>query len=86
MTGQLPRERPGEAVLSAAHSFAAAHGRKLTVGDVEWRYIRLGEGPPGLWLTGGLRRAGLWYNFLRRLVLSSSGPADYGRPGCPCFP
>ena len=78
MKGQRPRERPGEAILSAARSFAAAHGRKLTVGDVEWRYVRLGEGPPVLWLTGGLRRAGLGYNFLGRLAGSHTVVApDY---------
>jgi pimeloyl-ACP methyl ester carboxylesterase len=58
----------GEAILSAARRFAAAHGRKVRVGDVEWRYVSLGEGPPVLWLTGGLRRAGLGYGFLGRLA------------------
>lgn len=145
MGGSLPRRQPGEPVLASAQRFAAIHGRELTVGNVHWRYLRLGEGPPVLWLTGGLRRAALGYDFLerlganhrvlapdyppvthfaefddgisailraegiercdlagqsyggllaqaflaahpeqiRRLVLSSSGPADYGRPWAP---
>ena len=68
MTAQLPGVSAGEAILSAARRFTAAHGRKLRVGEVEWRYVRLGEGPPVLWLTGGLRRAGLGYDFLGRLA------------------
>ena len=59
MTSQLPPVPAGEAILSAARRFSAAHGRKLRVGEVEWQYVRLGERPPVLWLTGGLRRAGL---------------------------
>ena len=145
MGESLPRRQRGKPVLAAAQRFAAIHGRELMVGNVRWRYLRLGEGPPVLWLTGGLRRAALGYDFLerlganhkvlapdyppvthfaeiddgvsailraegiercdlvgqsyggllaqaflaahperiRRLVLSSSGPADYGRPWAP---
>ncbi|HEY1155375.1 MAG TPA: alpha/beta hydrolase [Arthrobacter sp.] len=78
MTAQLPPVPPGEAILAAARRFTAAHGRKLRVGEVEWRYVRLGEGPPVLWLTGGLRRAGLGYDFLGRLALNHTVVApDY---------
>lgn len=119
--------------------------RRLAVGGVRWRYYRLGDGDPLLWLTGGLRRAALGEAVLellaeshtviapdyapirtlgafldamdaildrecigpatvlgqsyggllaqayaaqrphrvRRLILSSSGPADYGKPWLP---
>ncbi|MDP9988238.1 pimeloyl-ACP methyl ester carboxylesterase [Arthrobacter oryzae] len=78
MTAQIPRVPAGEAILSAARRFVASHGRKLRVGEVEWRYVRLGEGPPVLWLTGGLRRAELGYDFLGRLARSHTVVApDY---------
>ncbi|MEW1807265.1 alpha/beta hydrolase [Pseudarthrobacter sp. NPDC080039] len=145
MNGEPPREHGTEPVLWAARRFTEAYGRELTVGNVQWRYLRVGTGPPVLWLTGGLRRAALGCSFLgqlasrhtvvapdyppvarfadvddglsailhaegiercdvvgqsyggllaqaflashpqmiRRLVLSSSGPADYGLPWVP---
>lgn len=61
--------REGSSVLAQARRFAEAHGRELTVGAVDWRYVRLGSGPPVLWLTGGLRRAALGFAFLERLAL-----------------
>lgn len=134
-----------QSVLARIRRFTETHDRELLVGDVRWRYARLGSGPPVLWLTGGLRRAALGFAFLeslaaghtvlapdyppvtsfadvdrgltailraegvercdlvgqsyggllaqallaghpdrvRRLVLSSSGPADYGRVWLP---
>lgn len=61
--------REGSSVLAQARRFAEAHGGELTVGAVDWRYVRLGSGPPVLWLTGGLRRAALGFAFLERLAL-----------------
>ncbi len=48
--------------------FAERHGKTIRSDDVAWRYYRLGNGAPLLWLTGGLRRAALGYAFLERLA------------------
>lgn len=48
--------------------FSGRFGKSLVMGDVEWRYYRLGAGTPVLWLTGGLRRAALGFAFLERLA------------------
>lgn len=39
--------------------FARTYAVRLSVEGLPWRYYRLGQGPPVLWLTGGLRRAAL---------------------------
>lgn len=65
-----PDSPPGEVVEPVAarvRRFSAAHGQELTVGDVRWRYYRLGAGPPVVWLTGGLPRAALGFSFLDML-------------------
>ena len=48
--------------------FARQYGRTVVVDGVSWRYYRLGEGTPVLWLTGGLRRAALGFGFMLRLA------------------
>lgn len=48
--------------------FSARFGKELIVDGTEWRYYRLGAGPPVFWLTGGLRRAALGFAFLERLA------------------
>jgi pimeloyl-ACP methyl ester carboxylesterase len=48
--------------------FSARFGRELVVDGTQWRYYRLGAGPPVFWLTGGLRRAALGFAFLERLA------------------
>lgn len=78
MNGEPTREDGTEPVLRAAQRFTEAYGRELTVGNVQWRYLRLGAGPPVLWLTGGLRRAALGCSFLGKLASSHTVVApDY---------
>lgn len=48
--------------------FSERFGKDLVVGDIGWRYYRLGTGPPVLWLTGGLRRAAPGFAFLEKLA------------------
>jgi pimeloyl-ACP methyl ester carboxylesterase len=48
--------------------FAARYGKSLSVQGFPWRYYRLGEGDPILWLTGGLRRAALGFAFMQKLA------------------
>jgi hypothetical protein len=47
--------------------FSDQYGKSLSVNNTTWRYYRLGEGPPILWLTGGMRRAALGFAFMERL-------------------
>ncbi|NLD43009.1 MAG: hypothetical protein GX657_05885, partial [Chloroflexi bacterium] len=39
--------------------FSRTYAQQVPVDGLPWRYYRLGQGPPVLWLTGGLRRAAL---------------------------
>jgi len=48
--------------------FSEQFGKTIHIAGVEWRYYRLGAGSPVFWLTGGLRRAALGFDFLRRLA------------------
>jgi pimeloyl-ACP methyl ester carboxylesterase len=56
-------------ILQQMRGFTERYGRTIQSDDVLWRYYRLGTGTPLLWLTGGLRRAGLGCAFLERLAL-----------------
>ncbi|HEX8993218.1 MAG TPA: alpha/beta hydrolase [Anaerolineales bacterium] len=56
------------AVLEQIQAFSRQYGRQLRVGSWNWRYYRLGSGSPILWLTGGLRRAALGFDFMQRLA------------------
>lgn len=56
------------AVLEAMRRFGEAHAKERSVDGIRWRYYALGEGPPILWLTGGLRRAAFGFAFLERLA------------------
>lgn len=55
-------------VLDQVRLFSRQYGRQLRVGDWNWRYYRLGSGSPILWLTGGLRRAALGFDFMQRVA------------------
>lgn len=48
--------------------FSDRYGKSIGVKQTIWRYYRLGEGMPILWLTGGLRRAALGFAFLEQLA------------------
>lgn len=48
--------------------FSEQFGKTIHIAGVEWRYYRLGAGSPVFWLTGGLRRAALGFDFMRRLA------------------
>jgi len=48
--------------------FSEKFGRTIHIAGVTWRYYRLGAGSPVFWLTGGLRRAALGFDFMRRLA------------------
>ncbi len=48
--------------------FSRTHAQQVPVDGLPWRYYRLGQGPPVLWLTGGLRRAALAYASLALLA------------------
>jgi pimeloyl-ACP methyl ester carboxylesterase len=56
------------AVLERIRSFSAQYGRQLNVAGRAWCYYRLGSGTPVLWLTGGLRRAALGFEFMQLLA------------------
>lgn len=47
--------------------FEQRYARQITVQGSGWQYYRLGQGPAVLWLTGGLRRTALAFDFLERL-------------------
>jgi pimeloyl-ACP methyl ester carboxylesterase len=55
-------------ILQSMHQFAEQYGRDLMVRSTRWRYYALGQGPPVLWLTGGLRRAAFGFALLERLA------------------
>jgi pimeloyl-ACP methyl ester carboxylesterase len=48
--------------------FAQRFGKEVVVDGTTWRYYRVGSGTPILWLTGGLRRAGLGFAFMESLA------------------
>jgi pimeloyl-ACP methyl ester carboxylesterase len=50
------------------HHFSDRFGKSVIVNNTTWRYYRVGEGAPILWLTGGLRRAALGFAFMERLA------------------
>lgn len=54
-------------VLEQMQVFMQQRQKQVTVNGVSWRYYQLGTGRPILWLTGGLRRAALGFDFLERL-------------------
>src|SRR5512135_1464878 len=54
-------------VLDQVRLFSRQYGRQLRVCGWNWCYYRLGSGSPILWLTGGLRRAALGFDFMQRL-------------------
>jgi len=56
------------AVLDSMRRFGEAYGKNQMVRDTRWRYYVLGEGPPLLWLTGGLRRSAFGFDFLARVA------------------
>lgn len=60
----------GEAmtILEQMNQFADQFGKKIIVNHTTWNYYRLGTGKPLLWLTGGLRRAGLGFAFMQGLA------------------
>jgi pimeloyl-ACP methyl ester carboxylesterase len=55
-------------VLESMQEFARAHARECLVSGTRWHYYALGEGPPVVWLTGGLRRPAFGFEFLARLA------------------
>jgi pimeloyl-ACP methyl ester carboxylesterase len=55
-------------VLAQMNLFADRYGKKVVIHNTTWRYYRLGEGSPILWLTGGLRRSALGFAFMERLA------------------
>ncbi len=55
-------------IQEAINRFSHQYGRMIEVDGVPWRYYRLGNGSPILWLTGGLRRAAVGFDFLQRLA------------------
>jgi len=48
--------------------FSEQFGKTIHIAGVTWRYYRLGTGSPVFWLTGGLRRAALGFDFMQRLA------------------
>lgn len=54
-------------VLEKNMLFKKRYRKQVRLGDVTWDYYRLGQGNPILWLTGGLRRTSLAFDFLERL-------------------
>ena len=57
-------------ILEQMHAFSDRFGKSVLVNHISWRYYRVGEGAPILWLTGGLRRAALGFAFMERLARS----------------
>jgi pimeloyl-ACP methyl ester carboxylesterase len=57
-------------ILEQMQAFSARFGKSVMVNHISWRYYRIGEGSPILWLTGGLRRAALGFAFMERLARS----------------
>jgi pimeloyl-ACP methyl ester carboxylesterase len=55
-------------ILEQMQDFSDRFGKSITVNHTAWRYYRIGEGAPILWLTGGLRRAALGFAFMERLA------------------
>src|SRR5512142_972866 len=55
-------------VLENINRFSEHYGRRAVVDGTTWRYYRLGNGTPLLWLAGGLRRAAMGFAFLERLA------------------
>jgi len=55
-------------ILEQMQAFYDRFGKSVVVNDIPWRYYRIGEGAPILWLTGGLRRAALGFAFMERLA------------------
>jgi pimeloyl-ACP methyl ester carboxylesterase len=57
-------------IFEDTRKFEGQYARRMTINGQTWQYYRLGRGKPILWLTGGLRRAGLAYDFLEGLAES----------------
>jgi pimeloyl-ACP methyl ester carboxylesterase len=55
-------------VLEQMRHFSQQYGKAIEIDGKRWRYYRLGEGAPLLWLTGGLRRAAQGFGFMERLA------------------
>ena len=55
-------------ILEQMQAFSDRFGKSVVVNDISWRYYRIGEGAPILWLTGGLRRAALGFAFMEGLA------------------
>jgi pimeloyl-ACP methyl ester carboxylesterase len=55
-------------ILEQMQQFSQHFCKQITVENTAWRYYRLGEGAPIVWLTGGLRRSALGFAFLERLA------------------
>jgi pimeloyl-ACP methyl ester carboxylesterase len=55
-------------ILTQMQSFTTKYGKAIPIGGTTWRYYCLGSGSPLLWLTGGLRRSALAFDFLQRLA------------------
>lgn len=55
-------------ILEKINHFSNRYGKEIIVGGKSWRYYRLGEGKPLLWLGGGLRRTALYFAFMERLA------------------
>ena len=56
------------ALQDQIRQFSEQFGKTIHIAGVEWHYYRLGAGSPVFWLTGGLRRAALGFDFMRRLA------------------
>jgi len=59
-------------VLQQMNGFSERFGKQVAVHGVTWRYYRLGSGAPIFWLTGGLRRAALGFDFMQGLAARHS--------------
>jgi pimeloyl-ACP methyl ester carboxylesterase len=73
-------------ILEQMNHFSDRFGKSVIVNNTTWRYYRVGAGAPILWLTGGLlAQAYLAHRTraVKRLILSSTGPADYGKVWLP---
>ncbi len=55
-------------ILAEIDQFASQYKRKITVNGINWQYYCLGKGDPIFWLGGGLRRAAIGFDFLKRLA------------------
>jgi pimeloyl-ACP methyl ester carboxylesterase len=49
-------------------AFSNKYGKNVKIDNLTWRYYILGKGRPILWLTGGIRRAALGFEFMEQLA------------------